>query len=258
MPINFPRKPEVQLARPPLEEVVCQVRFPPILRISREEPVDFQEQIRRRFPLLRVEQGVQVQFPLPGNPDAPSAEFKPKLYRFVSEDEQTAVSLTLNFYALSTRRYTHWQAFAADLQLVHDAAQQVYQPAYASRIGLRYTNRLTLENTQTQTKEELFDLLRTELTATLRGPVWQDATEMVCQVSFIEQNARLNFRVAYEEVEGPAFILDFDYFEKGKLPLDGLVERCDRYHTIIYDAFRHCLPDETLQKFQPVPAEGEM
>ncbi|MFQ5419303.1 MAG: TIGR04255 family protein [Anaerolineae bacterium] len=257
MPINFPHKPEVQLARPPLEEVVCQVRFPPILRISREEPIDLQERIRRRFPLLRLEQGVQVQFPVPGNPNAPSAEFKPKLYRFVSQDEQTAVSLTVNFYAVSTHRYTHWQAFAADLQLVHDAVQQVYQPAYATRIGLRYVNRLTLENTQTRHKDELFDLLRTELTAMLRGPVWQDATEMACQLSFVEESAQLNFSVAYEETEDPAFILDFDYFEKGKLPLDGLVERCDRYHTLIYDAFRYCLPDKTLQKFQPVQIEGE-
>lgn len=255
MAINFPHQPEVPLTHPPLEEVVCQVRMPPILRISREEPIDFQEQIRRRFPQLQWEDGVQVQFPIPGDPNAPSAEFKPRLFRFISADEQTAVSLTTNFFALSSRHYTHWADFAADLQLASDAVQQVYQPAYAPRIGLRYINRLTLANTHTPDKESLFNLLRPELTALLRGPVWQDADDMACQLTFSEQTARLDFRIAYEAVENsPTFLLDFDYFEKGKLPLAGLIERCDRYHAMIYNAFRWSLLDETLERFQSAPA----
>lgn len=257
MAINFPQKPEVQLANPPLDEVVCQVRFPPILRISREEPIDFQEEIRHRFPQLQLEQGVQVEFPAPGNANAPSAEFKPRLHRFISADEQTAVSLTVNFYAVSTRNYTHWQAFATDLLLAHEAVQRVYQPAYATRIGLRYINRLTLANTQAPDKEALFNLLRPELSALLRGPVWQDANDMGCQLSFTDQTAQLHFRIAYEMVEGlPNFLLDFDYFETDKLPLAGLVDRCDHYHAIIYNAFRWSLLDDTLERFQSAPAAG--
>lgn len=251
MAINFPRQPEIQLAHPPLEEVVCQVRIPLILRISREEPIDFQEQIRQRFPQLQWEDGVQVQFPVPGNPNVPSAEFKPRLFRFINSDEHTAVSLTVNFFALSTHHYTHWQDFAADLQLTYDAVQNVYQPAYATRIGLRYINRLTLANTHTQDKEALFSLLRPELTAMLRGSVWQDAADMVCQLTFSDQTAQLHFRIAYEEVENaPTFLLDFDYFEKGNLPLADLIERCDQYHAIIYNAFRWSLLDETIERFQ--------
>lgn len=257
MPINFPQKPEVRLAHPPLAEVVCQVRFPPILRISREEPVGFQEQVRHRFPQLQWEDGVQVKLPAPGNPNIPSAEFKPRLYRFISQDEQTAVSLTTNFYAVSTYQYVHWQEFATDLQLIHDTVQQVYQPAYATRIGLRYINRLTLANTHTQSKNELFSLLRPQITALLSGPVWEDADEMGCQLSFTEQDMHFHFRIAYEQVNGsPTCLLDFDCFEKGNLPLVGLIERCDRYHTIIYNAFRWSLLTDSLERFQPVETKG--
>ncbi len=253
MSIQFPHAEEVQLAYPPLVEVVCQVRFPPILRISRDDPIDFQEQLRHRFPQLQTEQDVQVQFPLPGNPAAPSAEFRPRLHRFISQDEQTTVSLTLNFYALSTHRYTHWRDFAADLQLVHNAVSQVYQPAYATRIGLRYINRLTFANTQTEHIDALFGLLKPALTAPLRDDVWQNAAQMVTQLAFVDHDTQLNLHVVYEQ-SGPALTLDFDYFENGKLSLDGLIERCDQYHAVIYDAFRYCLLDEALQKFQP----GEM
>lgn len=259
MPINFPPKPEIQLDHPPLEEVVCQVRFPPILRISTEEPVDMQEQLRHRFPLLEVEQGVQVQFPVLGNPEAPSAEIKPRLYRFRTSDKQTAVSLTVNFFAVSSTQYKHWNDFAHSLQLAHDAVQNIYQPAFATRIGLRYINRLTLDNTRTQSRDELFDLLCPQLVAMLRGQVWEDADKMGSVLSFTEKAATLNFRVAYETVDNlPNFLLDFDYSETGELPLDGLVERCDHYHTIIYNAFRWCLREEGLERFQPVRVNGGM
>ena len=39
-----------QYARSPLVEVICQLRFPPILSINTEEPAQFQEAVRRDFP----------------------------------------------------------------------------------------------------------------------------------------------------------------------------------------------------------------
>ena len=51
----FPPVEEVQLRRSPLREVICQVRFPPLLRIVNGYPVDFQERIRQHFPELGTE-----------------------------------------------------------------------------------------------------------------------------------------------------------------------------------------------------------
>jgi uncharacterized protein (TIGR04255 family) len=75
---------------------------------------------------------------------------------------------------------------------------------------------------------------------------------------FSDDSAQLNCRIIYEEVDGlPNFVLDFDYFEKGKLPLEGLIERCDNYHKIIYNAFRWSLCDESLDRFQPIKKEEQ-
>ena len=79
MALNFPQHPDIPLSAPPLAEVICQVRFPPILRIVREEPSDFQERVRDRFPLLEVEQGVVVKFPR-----RPAAARLPLRFRRVS------------------------------------------------------------------------------------------------------------------------------------------------------------------------------
>lgn len=251
MTISFPHKDEVPLSFPPLIEVVCQIRIPPILQIAKEVPSEFQEGVRHRFPQFEWEQGVEVILPL-GESNQPLAKAQPKIYRFKNEDENSTISLAVDFYALSYSQYRHWSDFAADLQLVHETMQQVYNLNYATRIGLRYINRLTLDNTDCKSKAELFGLLRPELTALLQGEVGKNAMDMAYRLSFLEEPAQLNMRLTYSESDEIAFILDFDYFEKGKLSLDGLIERCEKYHEIIYDSFRWCLVDDTLQRFKPI------
>lgn len=184
------------------------------------------------------------------------ARTKPKIYRFKSEDEKTSISLAVDFYALSCDLYQHWSDFAADLKLAHETVMKVYKPNYATRIGLRYINSLTPDNMGCESKTDLFGLLRPELTAILRSEVGQNAADMVCRLSFQEEPAQLNMRLAYNESEEIAFVLDFDYFEKGKLPLDGLVDRCYQYHKVIYDSFRWCLLDKSLQRFNPIIEEA--
>jgi uncharacterized protein (TIGR04255 family) len=44
--LYFPEVDDIRLQRVPLTEVIGQVRFPPILRIANENPVEFQEKIR--------------------------------------------------------------------------------------------------------------------------------------------------------------------------------------------------------------------
>jgi len=52
MALRIPESPRVIYASNPLVDVICQVRFPRILRIDSELPVAFQEAIRDQFPLF--------------------------------------------------------------------------------------------------------------------------------------------------------------------------------------------------------------
>ena len=49
----FPDAPRVIYDRNPLAEVICQVRFPPILRIEAQLPDAFQERVRNLFPVYQ-------------------------------------------------------------------------------------------------------------------------------------------------------------------------------------------------------------
>ncbi|MBI1801687.1 MAG: TIGR04255 family protein [Chloroflexi bacterium] len=234
------------------------MRFPRILRIGKEEPFEFQELVRRRFPQFGVEQGFQIQLPDLGGESAPMVGLSPRVYRFSAADGYSSLSLASEFYALTTNRYTHWKEFLADLCLAHEATQQVYQPAYATRIGLRYVDRLSRSNTGCQTVAELWGFLRPELTALLRAKAWSEPANLLTQLLLTDGDANLTLRTAYEQEQGePFFILDFDYFEEGQLALNDISGRIGRYHDVIYDAFRWSLKDDKLAAFQPSPNDQE-
>lgn len=250
MPIQFPPVQEVPLATPPLDEVVCQVRFPPILKIAKEEPVEFQELIRGRFPKLEKRHSIQLKLAQPGNPGESEAEVQPISYLFADANGQTQVVISSSFYAVTTKKYIGWQSFLSDLSMVHSALLEIYQPAYATRIGLRYINRLTFDNTGTSSRRGLFSLIRKELTSTLRGKVWSDAEAMLGILNFVELPAQLNIRYGFETDESsPSFLLDFDYFEEGQVDLAEVPIRCEHYHQVIYHAFRWMIKHEALERF---------
>jgi uncharacterized protein (TIGR04255 family) len=142
----FPPSKRVFYGKNPLEEVVCQLRFPPILRIDAEAPVTFQERVRSVFPLYQ--RGV--------NPAPLGLPFPPELmqalaggggvsHEFSSADRVWKLSLTRDFLALTTRDYKEWPDFKAKMREPLDALVAVYAPAFFVRVGLRYRDRIDRE-----------------------------------------------------------------------------------------------------------------
>lgn len=255
--LRFPPREGVRLERAPLVEVICQVRFPPVLRIANEHPVAFQERIRGQFPQLEVEHGVLVRS-APLETEPPSAEPKSHIFRFESPDRHAVISLALNFYALSTTSYTHWADFLDLLQLANQAAQDVYDLPYAVRVGLRYINHLTCENTGANSVTELWEVLRPEITMLLGNDCWDEPLEMLSQLSLAaDGNERLTLRSGFKGGEKPVLVLDFDYYTEESTPVGNVPDLCQRYHDVIYHAFRWCIREDKLAVFAPISAAEE-
>ena len=257
MPLNFPIVEDVHLANAPLREVICQVRFPILLRIAHEEPAALQERIRARFPMLETERGVVIEMEQlkPGE----RAGFSPPVYRFHNPDRTCTVSLAPDFYALSTTSYRHWADFADHLAYAANAAQDVYATPYATRIGLRYIN--VLDHTFSPSGEfgGVLELLRDELTVMLKSDAILSPELAMQRIQATTDEDRFVFRYGLFH-EGtppePRFMLDFDLYTEGNMNLDSLLARCDRYHQIIYSAFRWCIADGKLDVFQPELTTG--
>lgn len=124
-----------------LVDVICQLRFPEILTIGANLPVEFQEAIRDIFP----QYSARKEHPAPritGNPGAMAVENPPATvnYQFVSADGVWRVNLTSKFISLACTRYTCWEEFAKMLDKPLASFIRIYKPAYFERIGLRYVN----------------------------------------------------------------------------------------------------------------------
>jgi len=253
MILNFPEKPEIRLRNSPLAEVICQVQFPPILRIAKETPDDLQESIRDRFPDLSIEQGYIVQLPKVGNVENPNVETPPRSYRFIRSEDKCQATLGIDFFSLSTKDYHQWKNFISDYQLLESAVKSIYQIPYAKRVGLRFINRFTLQNTISKNAEELISLFRKELTCLYKTDCWKNPEEMVYQIILGDNPAKLAIRIKYgSENLSPFFILDLDYFQEGKVELGKLDEILSYSHNRIYQAFRWCLIGQELGRFNPI------
>ncbi len=134
----FSNEKRCRYGQPQLAEVICQLRFPEILAIQANAPVEFQEAIRDQFPMYLRRQEIPGSA-VPGNVTLLKKE--PVInHQFASTDGVWRVNLTSKFISLTCSRYSCWEDFAAHLDKPLAAFIQVYKPAPFERIGLRYLN----------------------------------------------------------------------------------------------------------------------
>jgi uncharacterized protein (TIGR04255 family) len=97
----FPETDRVIYGKKPLDRVICQVRFPAILRIESELPTLFQETIRSQFPGfaqkeelgLVMPQGLREGMAIPSQILSSIAPQGTRNYEFRSEDGDSKVGL---------------------------------------------------------------------------------------------------------------------------------------------------------------------
>ena len=129
-----------------LVEVICQLRFPSVLRIDTESPTAFQDAIRkpgahRGYPMYILKRNLpfQLSFPTAKLPP-PLAAMTSTMHEFASEDGHCKINLNRDFLAISTTKYTRWQDFGEDIHRVLELFKSEYSPSFFSRVGLRYRN----------------------------------------------------------------------------------------------------------------------
>lgn len=185
----------------PLVEVICQFRYPVVLRIVSVEPVDFQDKIRKEFPYFRENISSKVNLPsniaqsLPQNILEAIGDEPIKSYQFTSSDETQTLSLTRDFLALTTNKYIGWEDFWEKMELSIQAFNSIYSPAFVSRVGLRYQNVIRLSSLGlkgTDWAELINPILAGFLTTDFNNEDVEDTTHMT--LLNLENNMKVRIR----------------------------------------------------------------
>lgn len=252
---------EIPLPEAPLIAVLAQVRFPPITSIAREEFIGpFQELIRHEFPVLRQEREMSVVL----TPDGvkASSDSSP-VWRFLdrAEDPDWKLSLAPSFIALDTSEYVSRKDFVGRLRSVLDALAETIGPASCDRVGVRYVDRVELDEADT----DLSTLVRPEvLGANAVEP--GGGAELVHSLS--DSEYRLNeatLRARWgrippdtgldplhgEAVESPSWILDLDMYSTGlgDFDADRLAGMAETFAECIYRVFRWAVLPDLLRRY---------
>lgn len=257
----FSKEPRCRYGAHQLAEVICQLRFPEILAVSANDPVEFQEAIRREFPVFQRRQ--EMPSPkltgIPGNLTVQNRKTVTN-FQFASADGIWRVNLTNQFISLTCTKYTSWEDFAAHLDKPLAAFIKVYQPAYFERVGLRYLNFIS------RSALDLEGIPFSELiTPCYLGPLAEEDVQessssrnsVDCELA-IRGGCRVKIhagpglvKVGGKEDKEVKFIFDQDLYMPGQLQLNLAVGALQTLHSQADSIFRGAITEKLHEAMDP-------
>lgn len=243
-----------------LAEVICQLRFPPILMIDQQPPAVFQELIRQEFPQYSVRKEIPAPkiSGIPGNMTLEN-QLPTINHQFVSADGAWRVNLTSSFISLACKHYTRWEDFAKMLDKPLAAFIQTYKPAYFQRIGLRYLNFISRKSLNLEGVP-----YRNLIQSAYLGPLALEHVREIdaqrcsvdaqfqikggCQVKIHAGPGLVKSSNADKEVR---FIYDQDLFMSGNVPVAYSAGTLETLHSQAYSIFRGTITETLLSAMEP-------
>jgi uncharacterized protein (TIGR04255 family) len=256
----FPDVPRVIYENNPLPEVICQLRFPPILKIDTEPPAAFQEQIRADYPFYEPKSPLRLPAGLPSNlaqmliADLPLGGLKS--HDFDSKDHAWSLNLTREFLALTCRAYERWENFRERLKAASEAFNKYYNTPFFTRIGLRYRNvihrsRLQLADTPWS------ELLQPWVSSALGSP---DVAERVrnMQSTFLVDLGEEGGQVQVSSglaVDGDSkeivFLIDADFYTEQQTEPSDAFKQLNILNRYARNFFRWCITERLHEAMRP-------
>lgn len=256
--MKFPESQRVKYSRNPLFEVVCQLRFPKILRIETETPVDFQEAIRTKYPTLKTSRAVELPFLSNPQTNSPPVVMGQGLtYEFLDKEGQWKLVLSSDFIALSTVNYEKWEDFRSRLSAAIDLLVKCYSPSHFTRVGLRYQD-LIIRSELGLIQHPWRKLLKTPLLGVFvtDNLPEQDFTEALsvfaCRLDYADAVLRVRYGLARkDESEELGYLIDADFFTGNNTEINDATNSLDRFNREAGNFFRWCITEELQQALQP-------
>ena len=263
----FPTTDRVSYIHNPLSQVVCQLRFPGILKIEATLPVDFQESIRHEFPIFQERQRqpsaqvpTELENALP--PELRSLLPRGSGYDFISADTEWQITLTRDFLSLRTSAYNRWEEFASRIKGPLTSLKQVYEPAFFTRIGLQY------ENLIRRSELDLPELAWSELIQPHLAGILSDSNigpevEICTQVTTVRLKGNLgqvriqHGLVMIEETKEAAYLIDSDFFTDQRTEVGDETAILEHYHQKAGHLFRWCIKPLLHNTMGPVSISGD-
>lgn len=258
----FPESPRVIYGKNPLAEVICQLKFPPILRIDSEPPASFQEHIRADYPRYadRSEAALGVPPNVPAELIRVIQSVAPRRisgsHEFGSGDSTWTVSLARDFIALKTTDYRRWEGFRTRMERLLAALTNEYQPSFFTRVGLRYIDvirRSDLGLGELPWSELLNPHIAGEFASSdIVNEIEQAARQTLLRIDEHGGLVMIRHGLATAEVDDePCFLIDADLFVEAERETINAINILDRFNQTAGRLFRWCIDKRLHAALEP-------
>jgi len=269
--MKLPDYERVIYKRNPLVEVACQIRFPTILKISNQEPFEFQDKIRFKYPLYEVQESVSIpgvqnellqlvqKLGLPLN-------FQDTTYNFRAENLKWQISLNKDFIALATTEYERYESFKERFQEVLDIFEQVYQPSFYSRSDLKYQDLIIPSNLNLDKNKTWADLIPYHIASELHTPEISESIKTFIKNWDIDiDGGKLQLKhglvIAQDPEKGirePAYLLDAEFFTEQGTRREDVWSSLDQFKESAGRLFRWSITEQLHFAMEPEPIRSDV
>lgn len=254
----FPEITRVVYEKNVLEEVRCQIRFPPILRID-ASPATFQEAVRAAFPYFEMKTSVKLPAGVPaGVTQAFERDLSlgGKSYCCISEDRKLTVAISRNDISLTSRGYERWEPFRAQLLSVLTSLENAYRPAFFMHTCVRYKNAIRRSELgldgrcwSTLLQPSISGMLDKPVVANVEAQQSKFVVKLDGDIGRIEAGCSLGIHQPSKE---QVFLLESHVFDDSKKDqINVVLNRLDALHIQAGRFFRWCIKDDLDRAMQP-------
>ena len=258
----FPEVPRARYEINLLDEVVCKLKFPPILRIESQIPDAFQERVRADFPLFETVEAT------------PSANLPPDLARLISragargpqvdhvftssDDGVWQVRLGRSHLSLTSFDYVQWELFRQRLVVPYQALLEEYKPAPFNHVCLRYRNVIRRSRLPFEPDIPWPELLQPWVCGFLAAPGLHGEVEMArmsAATRLPHPDTWLDVEYGLIEVADgeTSFLIDAHLFTDAPAEPANAFNRLDDLHHQASNFFRWCITDRLHEALGPRP-----
>ena len=258
----FSESPRVLYNKNPLIEVICQLKFPTILKISTSPPVDFQESIRGKYPIYESPDapkslGELSNLPKESQGFSFSLQVGQPSHKFIDPDSGNFFVLQQEFLAYSQSKYERWEKFHTELLQAEESLKEQYAPAFYNRVGLRYRD-FVVRSTLGLDKIGWQEVIRPEMLGLLgSNEVFEHVSQFESRVRIeLPEGGTLALRhglVKIKETNEEGYLIDSDFFTEGRVKSDELVAILTRFNRAAGNFFRWAITEKLHRALEPHP-----
>jgi uncharacterized protein (TIGR04255 family) len=230
-PINF------------LESVIFRVDFPTVLELVNNAPAEFQNKIREQFPKLKEDiVFIEAKIDISKRDIGDIKSGKERKWEFYNDEDKKKVIITPFFVALEYNRYSNFEVFYKDLELIFKNFFEIYPSTIATRIGLRYQNIIKFNKGNPFDWEKFINPNLYNVTKYFLNEKCNPIRSLHI-IELKEDKYNMNFKFGLFNSEYPndifkkEYLLDYDCYIREDTDIPKIYEKVKEFHSIIKEWF---------------------